>query len=145
MRASPDCRPAVLCYALFVALSAGVGAAALASDGVVTDHTVDQRLPFHSPVLGALALVAFVAVPALVVAWRAWHGDPRVRRAAIVAGAMLTGWIPLEVFVTRELSWRQVVYTCMGALFIAIGEDASLERPTDERGSIPNRILHPNS
>jgi hypothetical protein len=115
----------VLCYAVFVALTAWMGAAALLTGRLGRDHALDHRLPFHSPAFSACALLLVTGVPAVVVAWQSWHGRDRVRRTAMIAGMLLAGWIPVEVIVTRQVGWRPVLYICMGAVFFAIGQDVS--------------------
>jgi hypothetical protein len=108
-------------FATLVALSAYGGAVGLAGGGADPNGTLDHRLPFHSPVFAALALVMIVAVPNTVLAWYSARRDRRTSAAAEFAGLMLVGWIAVEIAIIRELSWLQPVYVAVGIALIAIG------------------------
>jgi hypothetical protein len=79
------------------------------------------RLPFHSMVLGGLALVAVVALPAMTLAWLAACGHRRTADTSIVAGILLAGWILVELAFIRELSFFHPVYFVLGILLIWAG------------------------
>lgn len=104
-----------------IALSAYGGALGLATGFLNLGNTAVARLPFHSPVLGGLALMAVVAVPTTVLAWQAVRGKHRVGDVSIVAGALLAGWILVELAFIRELSFFHPVYFGLGVLLIWLG------------------------
>ena len=108
-------------YAGIVAISAYAGALGLATGTLDMGTKLNARLPFHSPVLGGLALAVIVGIPTTVVAVYAWRGAPAVNHAAVVAGTLLVGWIAIELAFIREPSWLQVVYVGVGASFISVG------------------------
>ena len=116
-----DHRPAhhgLAVAALVVALSAFVGAAELAGGGLSLGSKLNARLPFHSPVVGAIALALIVGVPFTVLALRAWYGDRRTGQTSFVAGVALLGWLLVELAFVREFSLLQVIYGVIGAAFI---------------------------
>ena len=104
-----------------IALSAYGGALGLATGFLNLGNTVASRLPFHSPVLGGLALVAVVAVPTTVLAWQAARGQRTTGDVSIVAGVLLAGWILVELALIRELSFFHPVYLALGVLLIWMG------------------------
>jgi len=108
-------------YAAFVAVSAYGGALGLATGTLDMGNKINQRLPFHSPVVGAIALTMTVGAPATALAWHAARGDRRVGRSARFAGAMLIAWIAVELAFIRELSWLQPFYVGVGASFLVMG------------------------
>jgi hypothetical protein len=75
-----------------VAVSALAGAVALTA-GLNMGATITDRIPFHSTLFGGLALVLVVALPMAV--------------AAYLAGALLIGWIAIQVLIIRPFSWLQ--------------------------------------
>src|SRR5215468_6064031 len=87
-----------------IALSAYGGGAGLITGSLDLGVTTTARLPFHSPVLGGLALIAVVAVPGSALAWLAARGHRRTADASMVAGILLAGWILIELAFIRELS-----------------------------------------
>jgi hypothetical protein len=109
-------------YAGFVAASAYFGSVGLISGLLPVSSSLADRLPFHSPVFGGVALACVVAAPATVVTALAWRGDPRVREAATLAGLLLAGWIVVEVAVIREFSPLQVVFGLAGVGLVLVGE-----------------------
>lgn len=104
-----------------VAVSAYAGAVGLATRTDPYLRQVYERLPFHSPTFGAVALVAVVAVPHTVVAQYAWRGDERTDAAAAIAGALLVGWLTVEDLVLRERTWLVPLYYGAGVLMILSG------------------------
>jgi hypothetical protein len=118
---TPTRRRGIAGFATLVALSAYGGAVGLAGGGADPNGTLDDRLPFHSPVFAALALVAIVAVPNTALAWYAARGDRHTGIAARFAGLMLIGWIAVEIAIIRELSWLQPIYAGVGVALVAVG------------------------
>jgi len=126
-------RKGLCAYASCVALSAYGGAIGLATGNLDLGHQLNQRLPFHSPVLGGIALALVVGLPATVVAGLAKRGDRRSDVACVVAGALLIAWILVELAFIRELSFLQFFYAGAGVVFVAIGRHSA--RPTRYRYS----------
>jgi hypothetical protein len=113
---------------LVVALSAVGGAIGLATGSLALTPELERGLPWHSPLFAAVALVAVVGVPFLVVYRFARTGDPRLRQMAAVAGALLIAWIVVEYAVVRAFSPFQVAYLLVGIGFVLFG----LYRPPAE-------------
>jgi hypothetical protein len=82
---------------------------------------IASRLPFGSPVLGGIALALIVAVPSTMLAWFAWHGDPRTDAAALIVGILVIGWILVELAFLREFSFFHPVYLVVGGVLVWIG------------------------
>lgn len=61
-------RVALAAYAGFIALSAYFGSIGMISGLLPVGTTLAERLPFHSPVFGGVALALIVGLPASVVA-----------------------------------------------------------------------------
>jgi hypothetical protein len=104
-----------------IALSALAGALAISSGIIDFGPAIDERLPFDSPQFAAFALLVVVALPMTVAEWYAMTGHPHSRQAAIAAGALLIGWIGVEVGVIHTFSWLQPVMAAAGAAVLAAG------------------------
>jgi hypothetical protein len=127
-RADPSRRHAALsAFAALIALSAWAGAAGLIIGFLGLGPAVESRLPFASPVLGGLALIAVVAVPMSVLAVLAWAGDPMTGDAAVVCGVLQVGWIVVEVLFIWELSFFHPLYLLIGLALILVGR--RIQRP----------------
>ena len=111
-------------FAAVIALSAWGGAAGLIWGFLDLGAEVTPRLPFASPVLGGLALIACVAVPMTIVAVLAWQGDPRTGPATVAAGVLQVGWILVELAFIRVLSFFHPIYLVIGIALIVIGRRA---------------------
>src|SRR4051812_47027456 len=79
--------------AVAMAVSAYAGALGLIAGFLDLDAGLNERLPFHSPVVGGLALAAIVGVPFTAVATGAWRQSPQTDRRTFYAGYVLAGWI----------------------------------------------------
>ncbi len=123
--AAPTPRRLLAGAAALVAASAMAGAAGLAVGFLDMGDELNARLPAHSPVLGAFALGAVVAVPFTELARRAWIGDEQTELAALVAGSSLVGWILVELAVVREVSFLQPFYAAVGLAFVVVGRHAA--------------------
>ena len=110
--------------AALVALSAWGGAAGLATGSLALEGGLNARLPFHSPVVGALALAVVVAVPFTLLAVSAWRGSERTDELALGSGALLVGWILVELAFVRELSFFHPLYLVIGGVFVFCGRHA---------------------
>ena len=104
-----------------ISLSAYGGALGLITGFLDLGDTVTARLPFHSPALSGLALIAVVAVPTTLLAWQAARGQYRAGDLSIVAGVLLAGWILVELAFIPELSFFHPVYLALGVLLIWLG------------------------
>ncbi len=104
--------------AALIALSAYGGGAGLISGLLDLGVTATARLPFHSPVMGGLALIAVVAGPSTALAWLAARGHRRTGDASIIAGILLVGWILIELAFIRELSFFHLLYFVLGMLLV---------------------------
>ena len=104
-----------------VAVAAGMGAIALLIGATDFGPELNGRLPFASPRFAGVALLVVVALPMTVVAVFASRHDPRAPTAAIVAGALLVGWIVIQLVVLRSFSWLQPICAALGATVLLLG------------------------
>jgi hypothetical protein len=114
-------RPTLAALMALNAVAAWAGALGLVTGWLTLGTTVEERLPFDSPVLGGIALASVVAIPSTVVAILALRGDRRTDVALAVTGAMLVGWIVVQPLFIRELNLFHPTYLCVGALMIVVG------------------------
>jgi hypothetical protein len=128
MRTRPGTR-GIAIVAACNAIAAAGGAIALATGVIDLGDELTQRLPLASPVLGGIALALVVALPAALLAVLAWRGDPRTAEVAIVSGALLVGWIVVEVGFLRALSWLQPTYVVIGVGLALAGRRAQERQP----------------
>ena len=117
----PKRRTGLTVGAGLVAMSAYAGAVGLTTGIDPYLRHLTNRLPFHSPEFGAAALTGAVAVPHTCLAWRAWQGDDRTNSTSMAAGALLFGWILVELSILREWSFLDPLYAGIGLTFFAIG------------------------
>ena len=116
-------RPGLATAAGAMATSAVGGAVALATVGI-GEH-LERRLPFGSPVLGAVALLLVVALPFGALAGWAWRGEPEVDAWSRRIGALLIVWIAVELAFLREVSLLHPLCVLAGSLFVMAGRDAN--------------------
>jgi hypothetical protein len=107
--------------AAIVAVSALGGAVGMATGWLSIGVKLNQRLPFHSPVFGGVALAAVVGVPFALLAVWAWTGDGRTGMASVAAGVSLVGWLVVELLVVRKFSFFHPTYTVVGVGFVLAG------------------------
>lgn len=117
-------RPGVAVLALTISVSALAGAVGLATGTLALSTDLNERLPFASPVFGGMALAVIVALPFAVVAVMAWRGDERADLVAAGAGALLVGWIVVQLAFLRSLSFFHPLYAAVGGLFVWFGRGA---------------------
>jgi hypothetical protein len=110
-----------------VSVSALGGAVALATGSMAMGATVEDRFPFHSTVLAGVALALVVALPMAVAAYLSWTGRAHAAEVAIAAGALLVGWIAVQLVVIRTFSWLQPAMALAGALVFLAG--LAIHRP----------------
>ena len=65
--------------------------------------------------------------PATWLAWLAWRGDTRTDAAALICGALLIGWIGVELIVVREVTVLHTAGVLVGAVLIGVGRRGSGE------------------
>jgi hypothetical protein len=111
---------AVVALEVLLAVSAVAGSVGLATGSLSMGET-ERQLPFHSPVLGGIALAAIVAVPAIVAAVAALRRRPWARSAHLVTGILLMAWIVLETAVIGLSSPLQPIMFAWGAAIIGLG------------------------
>ena len=129
-------RPWLATYAAQLALGAYGGAIALAVGFLRLPDELEHRLPFGSPLFGALPLTIWVAVPATAVMVMAWRGHPHVLRVAALDGMLLIGSIAVELAFIREFSPLHAFYLAVGAGLTAWGRVAG--------GRLPRSFRHPD-
>ena len=128
-RASAEHRHRLLAaFAGLNALSAWFGVVGLVGGGLSFGEELNQRLPFDSLVLAGLALAAIVAIPSTVLAVLAWRGDPRTAAAATALGALLIGWIVVQLLFLQSFSFFQPLYTAIGLAFLVAGRRMARRR-----------------
>lgn len=108
-------------FAASNALAAWAGALGLVSGELSFGRRLDRRLPFHSRPLAGVALALLIAVPLSTLAGAAWRGAPQTGRLSKGVGALLIGWILVQLAVLRAFSWFQPTYLGIGALLIVWG------------------------
>ncbi len=114
-------RTALAVFAGANAVAAWGGALGLISGALSFGDDLDARLPFDSLVLAGIALGLLVAVPLTTLTVAAWVGDPRTDTLSTAVGAMLIGWIGIQVVVLHAFSWFHPIYLVVGVAFVFIG------------------------
>jgi uncharacterized membrane protein len=107
--------PAILALSGVVATAGWAGAVLLLAGVVDFGAAVTSRLPFHSTVFAALALLAVVAVPMTLTAWLCARRSTWWRVAGAASGAMLVGWILIQLALIQTFSWLHPVMAAAGA------------------------------
>lgn len=121
MRHTTPARPWLAALAFFVALNAVGGAVALMTGAIDLGAEIGGRLPFDSQVVGGLALASIVGVPMAVAGVYAATGRVHTAEVAMLAGALLVGWIGVQLLVIRTFSWLQPAMVVAGLLVFAAG------------------------
>jgi hypothetical protein len=103
------------------AVAAAGGALGLALGFLKLDTVSATRLPWGSTVLAGIALALLVAVPNAVLAVVAARRSAGTGPLAIGVGALLVGWILVELAFIRELSFFHPVYIAVGVLLVWLG------------------------
>lgn len=103
-----------------LAVSAFAGSFGLMS-GTLSMGDAEKRLPFGSPVLGGVALAAFVAIPATVAAVGAFRRRRWAREAHLVTGGLLMAWIVVETAFIGPSSALQPIMFVWGAAILGLG------------------------
>lgn len=111
----------VLWIAVVNAVLAWFGAIGLVLGRLSLGPELDARLPWGSRPLAGVALAAAVAAPLTLLTALAARDDRRTLAVAVICGALLIGWIVLQMFVLRALSWFHPVYLLIGLWLVALG------------------------
>ena len=106
---------------LFTGIGAVYGAAMLVTDAWHLPSQYLDPLPVHGWVVPGVALFAVVAVPMLGAAALALLGSRRAAGAAMAAGALLVGWILVQLAVIGPRMALQAVMLGMGVAVAAAG------------------------
>jgi hypothetical protein len=103
------------------AVAATGGALGLALGFLKLDTVSASRLPWGSTVLAGIALAMLVAVPNALLAVVAARRSAGTGPLAIGVGALLVGWIVVELAFIRELSFFHPLYIAVGVLLVWLG------------------------
>jgi hypothetical protein len=125
------------------AVSAWAGALGMAAGFLILGDSVSARLPFHSPVFGAVALAMVVAAPTSAAAILVWRAHPRAGSAISLAGLLLVGWIGVEVLVTGQFSWLQPVCAAAGLAMMLLGDRAVVRQFAEVLWAAPLFVVAP--
>jgi hypothetical protein len=117
-------RPWLAAYAAQLAVGAYGGAIGLTFGFLQLPRHLEERLPFGSTGLAAVALTLLVGVPATFVTVMAWRGHRWTLHGAVLDGLLLVGWILIELAFIRELSFLQPFYVAVGAGLVVWGRSA---------------------
>jgi hypothetical protein len=101
--------------------AAALGGAIALVTGAIDLGGSTQDLPFGSPVLAGVALALCNAVLPAVVAAGELRGRGWARPGHLAVGAVLMGWIVVQVAFIGLGSWLQVGYFVYGAVILAVG------------------------
>ncbi len=104
-----------------VALSAFVGAIALATGTLGRSAALVDKIPWHNVMAGALLLALVIGVPMAVTAGCAVARDSRAATAAVVSGTVLICSVLALMLVASTLSWLQPVYLVLAVLIVGLG------------------------
>lgn len=104
-----------------VSAGAIAGAVGLIQGSVNLGGTIKSRLPFESLVFAGVALFVIVTIPMAGAAIAAWRGATNQIDLAMGAGALLMGWIVIELAVIRSFSWLQPTFLLAGAAIFVAG------------------------
>ncbi len=111
-------RPWLSAFAAINAFGAWFGAVGLVAGTLDFGERLNDRVPFGNLVLAGLALALSVAIPLTLLAWSAWTGAPRTTELAFVVGALLIGWIVVQICFLRAFSFFHPTYLAIGAGFV---------------------------
>jgi hypothetical protein len=119
---SGSARPVVIAVlAGLNAVGAACGALGLAFGFLKLDAASASRLPWGSTVLAGIALGLLVGVPNAVLTVVAARRGAGTGPVSIGVGALLVGWILVELAFLRELSFFHPVYIAVGVLLVWLG------------------------
>ncbi len=102
-------------------LAALVGSWGLATGFLGLGPELTTRLPWGSALVGGVALGLVVALPHGVLTVLAVRSDRRTGLCAVGVGALLVGWIAVELAFLRELSFFHPLYAVVGLVLVWLG------------------------
>lgn len=110
-------------------LTGALAAAAYYGSWYLTEEVALGELPVAPPAFlpgngwgfGALALLVLVAAPMTLACLAAAAGHNSAAVAAMVAGALLMGWIVVQVLLIGLVFWLQPAMLVAGAVVLALG------------------------
>lgn len=105
---------------VFVGLGAYVGGYRLVTDGFGMSPTLLAGTPFSDWVWPGVALLAWVAVPMTVAAGLELAGSRKAFLASAGAGALLAGWIVVQLSVIGVESVLQLVMLAAGLAMVLL-------------------------
>lgn len=114
---------------LFLAVGAWAGAGGLIS-GAMTLGEYAKELPFESLVLGGIALGLVVALPATIVVVASMRHLRWADRGHLLVGALLMGWIVVQVGFIGLNAWLQPFMFTLGLAIFVLGSVHLRHRPT---------------
>lgn len=104
-----------------MAVGAYAGAVGILGGGLDLGQRVTDRLPWESTAVAGAALLACVALPMTGAAVLVWRRSPRASAALAVAGALLAGWIVVQLAIVQTFSWLQPVCFGYGLVVARLG------------------------
>jgi hypothetical protein len=114
-------RVALVMLEVFVGVGAVYGGVMLARDSWGLPVTDLEPLPLHSWVLPGVALLVSVAAPMLAAAVLVARSHVRAADASVLAGAILVGWIVVQLAVIGPQMALQAVMFVLGLVISALG------------------------
>lgn len=126
---------------VFLAMGAIGGAIGLMTGGIDLGTAADD-LPWQSPVLGGIALLVLNGALPLAAAGGSWRHARWAPPAHVLVGAVLAGWIVVQVALIGLGSWLQVGYFAFGVALAALAVRNLLERPAGVR-LVQRWVLNP--
>jgi hypothetical protein len=115
-----DLQRALVSMEVFLAIGAAGGSWGLIS-GSIDPSTYREHLPFRSPVLGGVALGLIVAVPAMIAAVATLAHLAWSRGMHPILGALLMGWIVVQICFIGLTSWLQPFMFLWGVAIQLLG------------------------
>ncbi len=104
-----------------VTVGAVAGSIGLMVRSIDLGSVINARLPFESPQFAGGALFVVVGLPMATAAFAAWRGSRRDDLWAASAGALLMGWIVVEIGLIQSFSWLQPTLFAFGAAIAFAG------------------------
>lgn len=139
---------AALC--IFVGLTAALGGAAFIArpDGSLVGMplSVLDSSPFRDFLLPGLLLAILVGGTNALAGALVLAKHPKGDAEAIVSGALVSGWIVIQVLLIRSVHWLHVVYLALGIAIIAVAavraaRGGTLTRTTGELALVASHVL----
>ena len=121
--------PGVLWRTITAVVTGSLAAASYYGSWYLTEELAVRQLPVAPPDIlpgdtwgfGALALLILVAAPMSVAFLTAVMGHPAAAPAAMAAGALLMGWIIVQVMFIGLVFWLQPAMFLAGGLVLLLG------------------------